>query len=166
MLYYLLYKYSVDYNSVFNVFKYITFRTVCSILTSMFLAFLIGPYFIKRFAASKIGQVVRSDGPLTHLTKTGTPTMVGIWILISVVVSSLLWSRLDNMYGLYSLLFHLLGSSVLSMIIKNYVQKKVLVQRKNCFFLLYQPLLHHVFYISWAFQHNWNCHFLKIYSLN
>ncbi len=64
----------------------------------MFLAFLIGPYFIERFAQKQISQVVRSDGPLTHLTKTGTPTMGGIWILISVIVSSLLWSRLDNPY--------------------------------------------------------------------
>src|SRR3989338_5909036 len=142
MLYHLLYSYSLEFSNLFNVFKYITFRTVCSILTSMFLAFLIGPYFIERFAQKQIGQVVRSDGPLTHLTKIGTPTMGGIWILISVVVSSLLWSRFDNPY-VWIVLFVISSAGLVGFIddYKKLRTKKGISAKEKLFFLIISALV-------------------------
>ena len=146
MLYHLLYSYSIDYNSAFNVFKYITFRTVCSILTSMFLAFLIGPQFIERLTKKQIGQIVRSDGPLTHLTKTGTPTMGGIWILICVVLSSLLWARLDNHY-VWIVLFVACASGLVGFLddYKKLKTKKGISAKKKMVLLITTALLASVY---------------------
>jgi len=82
----------------FNVFNYITLRTVLAILTALFLSLVLGPRVIRWLAAKKIGQAVRTDGPQTHLVKSGTPTMGGILILISVVLTTLLWGNLANRY--------------------------------------------------------------------
>ncbi|MDR1853905.1 MAG: phospho-N-acetylmuramoyl-pentapeptide-transferase [Azoarcus sp.] len=84
--------------SGFGVFNYITFRAVLAAMTAMFLSLACGPRVIRWLAAKKIGQAVRSDGPQTHLVKTGTPTMGGILILISVAVTTLLWGDLTNRY--------------------------------------------------------------------
>jgi phospho-N-acetylmuramoyl-pentapeptide-transferase len=82
----------------FNVFTYITLRTVLAAMTSLVISFVIGPWMIRKLTAMKIGQSVRSDGPQTHLVKAGTPTMGGALILTSVVVTTLLWGDLSNKY--------------------------------------------------------------------
>ena len=83
---------------VFNVFNYITLRAVLACLTALVLSFVVGPAMIRKLTAYKIGQSVRSDGPQTHLTKAGTPTMGGALILVSVVVTTLLWGDLSNRF--------------------------------------------------------------------
>lgn len=82
----------------FNVFTYITLRTVLSAMTALVISFVIGPWMIRKLTAMKIGQAVRDDGPQTHLVKAGTPTMGGALILTSVIVTTLLWGDLSNRY--------------------------------------------------------------------
>jgi len=82
----------------FNVFSYITLRAVLACLTALVISFVVGPAMIRKLAAYKIGQAVRSDGPQTHLTKAGTPTMGGALILVSIIVTTLLWADLTNHY--------------------------------------------------------------------
>ena len=80
----------------FNVFQYITLRAVLACLTALVLSFIVGPSMIRKLTAYKIGQAVRNDGPQTHLTKAGTPTMGGALIVVSVIVTTLLWGDLTN----------------------------------------------------------------------
>src|SRR3954466_9760467 len=82
----------------FNVFGYITLRAVLACLTSLVLSFVVGPAMIRKLTAYKIGQAVRNDGPQTHLTKAGTPTMGGALIVVSVVVTTFLWGDLTNRF--------------------------------------------------------------------
>jgi phospho-N-acetylmuramoyl-pentapeptide-transferase len=82
----------------FNVFNYITLRAVLATLTSLVISFIVGPAMIRKLTAYKIGQSVRNDGPQTHLTKAGTPTMGGALILVAIAVSTLLWSDLSNRF--------------------------------------------------------------------
>ena len=82
----------------FNVFNYITLRTVLAAMTALIISFIAGPGVIRWLAAKKIGQAVRNDGPQTHLVKTGTPTMGGVLILIAIGVTTLLWGDLTNKY--------------------------------------------------------------------
>src|SRR5687768_1261931 len=91
-------QYLAQYHSGFLVFDYITVRGIMGALTALALSLLIGPTMIRRLNYHQIGQVVRQDGPQSHLSKAGTPTMGGALILISIVVSSLLWSDLRNEY--------------------------------------------------------------------
>src|SRR5258707_2181057 len=82
----------------FHVFTYITLRVVLAALTALAISFIVGPAMIRKLTAYKIGQAVRDDGPQTHLIKTGTPTMGGALILVSVAVTTLLWADLQNRY--------------------------------------------------------------------
>ena len=82
----------------FNVFSYITLRTVMATLTALVISFMIGPVMIRKLTAYKIGQSVRDDGPQTHLVKVGTPTMGGALILMAIVLTTLLWADLSNRY--------------------------------------------------------------------
>jgi phospho-N-acetylmuramoyl-pentapeptide-transferase len=82
----------------FNVFSYITLRTVLATMTALVISFVVGPRMIRKLTEYKIGQAVREDGPQTHLTKAGTPTMGGALILISIAVTTLLWSDLRNRF--------------------------------------------------------------------
>ncbi len=82
----------------FNVFGYITLRAVLAALTALAISFLAGPAMIRKLAAYKIGQAVRNDGPQTHLTKAGTPTMGGALILVSIGVTTLLWADWSNRF--------------------------------------------------------------------
>jgi phospho-N-acetylmuramoyl-pentapeptide-transferase len=82
----------------FNVFSYITLRAVLASLTALAISFVIGPLMIRKLTTYKIGQSVRDDGPQTHLMKAGTPTMGGALILVSVVITTLLWADLTNRY--------------------------------------------------------------------
>ena len=82
----------------FNVFAYITLRTVLAALTALVISFVFGPLLIRWLAAKKIGQSVRNDGPQSHLSKAGTPTMGGSLILIAIGVTTVLWGDLRNQY--------------------------------------------------------------------
>ncbi len=82
----------------FSVFNYITLRAVLAAMTALIISFLVGPAMIRKLAAYKIGQSVRSDGPQTHLVKAGTPTMGGALILTSIAITTLLWGDLHNQY--------------------------------------------------------------------
>ncbi len=95
MLYHLLYPL---HNSIsaFNVFRYITVRSIGGAVTAFLIMLIIGPWFIRKLKQHQIGQVVRDDGPETHLAKQGVPTMGGVLILSSISLSTLLWARLDN----------------------------------------------------------------------
>ncbi len=82
----------------FNVFSYLTLRAVLAAATALLIGLAAGPRVIRRLTELKIGQAVRSDGPQTHLAKTGTPTMGGALILISIAVTTLLWADLSNRF--------------------------------------------------------------------
>jgi phospho-N-acetylmuramoyl-pentapeptide-transferase len=82
----------------FNVFQYITLRAVLATLTSLAISLLAGPLVIRKLTAYKIGQAVRNDGPQTHLTKAGTPTMGGALVLLSILTATLLWADLSNRF--------------------------------------------------------------------
>jgi phospho-N-acetylmuramoyl-pentapeptide-transferase len=82
----------------FNVFAYITLRTVLAAMTALVISFIVGPAMIRKLTAYKIGQAVRNDGPQTHLSKAGTPTMGGALILVSIAITTLLWGDLTNRY--------------------------------------------------------------------
>ena len=86
-----------------NVFVYISFRTAGAVVTSLVLAFLLGPVVIRRLKLMNVGQVVREIGPETHLAKSGTPTMGGVIIILATTISTLLWARLDNAYTIVAL---------------------------------------------------------------
>ncbi|KKO49048.1 phospho-N-acetylmuramoyl-pentapeptide-transferase [Arsukibacterium sp. MJ3] len=91
-------EYLTQYISFFNVFSYLTFRSILGVLTSLFLSLYFGPILIARLQKMQIGQVVRGDGPESHFSKRGTPTMGGLLILGSILVSTLLWANLNNKY--------------------------------------------------------------------
>ena len=103
MLYYLLYPLS-DFFFGFNVFRYISFRAGGAAITALIISFLLGPRIIRTLQKLQIGEVIRHTGPETHLAKQGTPTMGGIIVLTSIILPTLLWSRLDNQYVLLILL--------------------------------------------------------------
>ena len=94
MLYYL--HYLSTYWPVLNVTRYITFRTAAASLTALALGLLLGPWMIRKLREFQIGQVIRQEGPATHRTKAGTPTMGGLLILTSALVPTLLWANLAN----------------------------------------------------------------------
>ena len=87
-----------QYYSGFNVFSYLTLRAILAALTALLISFLVGPTMIRKLAEHQVGQRVRSDGPQTHLTKAGTPTMGGLLILVAIVVATLLWADLANRF--------------------------------------------------------------------
>ncbi len=97
MLYYLLYSLQSDI-SVFNVFRYITFRTICSSLTALVICFTLGPWVIRTLSEHQIGQYIRKVGPSRHQDKAGTPTMGGTLIIPAIFVSTILWADLANFY--------------------------------------------------------------------
>ncbi len=82
----------------FNVFQYITLRAVLATLTALAIALFAGPLVIRKLTDYKIGQAVRDDGPQTHLTKAGTPTMGGALVLLSILITTLLWADLSNRF--------------------------------------------------------------------
>ncbi len=98
MLYELLFplRLEVEWLSWLNVLRYVPFRVIMSMLTAMFICFAISPWFIRRMQQRQVGQSVRGDGPETHFSKQGTPTMGGSLILFAVVMSTVLWSDLRN----------------------------------------------------------------------
>ncbi len=99
MLYHLLYPLS-DIFSPLNVFRYITFRAAYATITALLLCFIFGPALVRRLRQFKVRQIIRQDGPATHLTKSGTPTMGGLLIVAATVLPTLLWASLLNRYVL------------------------------------------------------------------
>ncbi len=97
MLFHLLYPLHETY-SFFNVFRYITFRTIYAAITALVICFVIGPWLIRKLRTLQIGQTIREDGPDSHLSKKGTPTMGGILIIFAVTISTLLWANLTVGY--------------------------------------------------------------------
>ncbi len=97
MLYQLLYPLA-DQFPLFNVFRYITFRAAGAVLTALLLSLLLGPWFIKHLRRLSIGQNIRELGPQAHQVKAGTPTMGGLLILFAVLMPTLLWGNLTNLY--------------------------------------------------------------------
>ena len=114
MLYSLLYPLHESFG-VFNVFKYITFRTFGAMMTAMILSLMLGAPFIRWLKAKAIGQSIRELGPETHYSKKGTPTMGGGLILGSILLSTLLWSDLKNHY-IWISLFVLIGTGLIGWI--------------------------------------------------
>ena len=104
MLYNFLYSLNTWFSPL-NVFRYITFRSALAVLTAMLITFIIGPKVIKRLSRFSVTQQVRDDGPRTHMGKTGTPTMGGVLIIISILVTVLLWGDLTNKYILLMIFF-------------------------------------------------------------
>ncbi len=113
MLYYLLYVRLFHKFSPFRVFGYITFRTAYASLTALGICLILGPWLIRKLRESQIGQIVREEGPKSHQAKEGTPTMGGLLINISILIPTLLWADLSNVYvwiAIYALLgFGLVG---------------------------------------------------------
>jgi phospho-N-acetylmuramoyl-pentapeptide-transferase len=83
-----------DYHIVFNLFRYITFRTAGSMATALIISFLMGPWIIERLRVLRVGQVVREEGPAEHLIKAGTPTMGGVLMLVATTSATVLWADL------------------------------------------------------------------------
>ncbi|HGJ5873343.1 MAG TPA: phospho-N-acetylmuramoyl-pentapeptide-transferase [Arsenophonus apicola] len=108
-------EYLVKYFSGFNLFSYLTFRAITSLLTALVIALWMGPHLISFLQKLQIGQVVRDEGPESHFSKRGTPTMGGVLILSSIVISVMLWARLNNPY-VWCVLVVLLGYGVIGFI--------------------------------------------------
>ena len=87
-----------EYISFFNMFRYITFRTIYATLTALLITLILGPWVIGKLKELQVGQPIREDGPDTHFRKEGTPTMGGVLIIGSIAVSTLLWADLTNIY--------------------------------------------------------------------
>lgn len=135
MLYHLLYPLH-EYFSVFNVFRYITFRTAYAVLTALLLSFLFGPLLIRWLRQRQIGQQIRSDGPQSHLGKAGTPTMGGLLIVPAVCIPTLLWADLTNKY-IWMLLGATLGFGAIGLV-DDYLKA---VRRRSDGLRMYQKLL-------------------------
>lgn len=146
MFYHLLYPLS-EWLSFFNLFKYITFRMIYGSITAFLLVYLFMPPFIRFMRLRQFGQIVREEGPSHHKVKTGTPTMGGVIIVLSVTASVLLWCNLTNPFVWLSL-FALLGFGGVGFL-DDYLKLK---RGKNLGLkarekLLYQVLLAGIFYL-------------------
>ena len=100
--------YLSQYYGAFRVFQYLTLRAVLGMLTALTIALWLGPTMIRRLVSLQIGQSVRDDGPQSHLSKAGTPTMGGALMIVSIAISTLLWADLSNRF-IWICLFVLLG---------------------------------------------------------
>jgi phospho-N-acetylmuramoyl-pentapeptide-transferase len=95
VLYHLLWPLHTSH-AIFNVFRYITFRTIYAAVTALLLSFVLGPWLIRELQDRQVGQTVRTDGPESHLVKQGTPTMGGLLIVLATVLPTLLWANLST----------------------------------------------------------------------
>lgn len=135
MLYHLLYPLAADIR-LLNVFKYLTFRTIYAMITALLVSFFIGPWIIGKLESLQARQVIRTDGPESHLKKQGTPTMGGVLILTATLIPTLLWADLSNSYIWIALLV-IVGYGVIGFIddYKKVVEKnpKGLTPRQKMF---------------------------------
>jgi phospho-N-acetylmuramoyl-pentapeptide-transferase len=95
-MFYYLYFWLHNQIHVFNLFRYITFRTAAASLTALFLSLLLGPWLIRKLKEFQVGQYIREEGPQSHQSKAGTPTMGGVLIVLCIIVPTLLWADLGN----------------------------------------------------------------------
>lgn len=109
-----LFEFLEQYHSGFNVFQYLTLRSILGVLTALTICFITGPIMIRKLTSYSVNQNIRTDGPQTHLAKAGTPTMGGAFLLVSILISALLWSDLSNRYVWFvivtTFLFGLVGA--------------------------------------------------------
>ena len=98
MIYELLYplRHKAEWLGFLNVLRYIPFRAIAATITAMLMSFVLAPWFIRELQKKQIGQVVRTDGPESHMSKAGTPTMGGALILLSLLVPTVLWADPTN----------------------------------------------------------------------
>jgi len=97
MFYYLYLKLHLEFH-IFNLFRYITFRTAYASMTALLLSLVLGPWLVKKLKEFQIGQYIREDGPQAHQAKAGTPTMGGVLIILCIVVPTVLWADLSNVF--------------------------------------------------------------------
>jgi phospho-N-acetylmuramoyl-pentapeptide-transferase len=97
-MFYFLYTQFHNEIHLFNLFRYITFRTAYASLTALFLSMVLGPWLIRKLKEFQIGQYIREEGPQSHQAKQGTPTMGGVLIVLCIVIPTLLWSDLENVF--------------------------------------------------------------------
>ena len=101
-----------EYFTALTVFQYLTLRGIFGVLTALLISLVVGPFMIRKLSQYQIGQAVRDDGPQTHLSKAGTPTMGGALILVAVGISTLLWADLTNRYVWITILVTLLFGAI------------------------------------------------------
>jgi len=102
-MFYHLHYYLLDWFSAFNVFRYITFRSAYALITALLICFVLGPRLIRRLRRLNLGETIREEGPASHRSKAGTPTMGGLLILTGIILPTLLWADLTNRYVLLAL---------------------------------------------------------------
>lgn len=107
--------YLEKYYSGFHVFSYLTFRAIVSLLTALLIALALGPWLIRYLQKLQIGQVVRDDGPQSHFSKRGTPTMGGVLILVAITLSTLFWTYPFNPY-VWCALFVLIAYGIIGFV--------------------------------------------------
>lgn len=105
-------EYLAQFYSGFNVFQYLTLRAILGVLTALIISLIVGPTMIRRLSTYQIGQTVRDDGPESHFTKAGTPTMGGALILVAIATSTLVWADLGNRFVWVVLVVTLLFGAV------------------------------------------------------
>ena len=88
----------LDQYPALNVFRYVSFRVIAAMLTALLISFFLHPWFIRRLQSRQIGQIVREDGPETHFSKAGTPTMGGSLVVFALVIPTILWAELSNLF--------------------------------------------------------------------
>ena len=111
MIYYFLYPLHTSI-SAFNIFRYITFRTIYAGITAFLLCFFLGPWIIKKLESMQVKQYIRKEGPEAHYKKAGTPTMGGVLILLSITIATLLWADLANSY-IWIILISVIGCGMI-----------------------------------------------------
>ncbi len=114
MLYHIFYPLAANIK-LFNIFKYLTFRTIYAMITALIVCFILGPWIIRKLESLQARQVIRTDGPESHLQKQGTPTMGGVIILAAIVFPTLLWADLTNQY-IWLALFITIGYGVIGFV--------------------------------------------------
>jgi len=114
MLYHIFYPLSSNVK-LFNIFKYLTFRSIYAMITALLVCFVLGPWIIRKLESLQARQVIRTDGPESHLQKQGTPTMGGVMILAAIVIPTLLWADLTNQY-VWVVLFITIGYGVIGFV--------------------------------------------------
>lgn len=114
MLYHLFYPLAGNLK-ILNIFKYLTFRTIYAMITALVVCFVLGPWIIRKLEALQARQVIRTDGPESHLQKQGTPTMGGVMILAAIILPTLLWADLSNSY-IWITLFIIIGYGLIGFV--------------------------------------------------
>lgn len=114
MLYHLFYPLASNLK-ILNIFKYLTFRSIYAMITALVVCFVLGPWIIRKLEGLQARQVIRTDGPESHLQKQGTPTMGGVMILAAIILPTLLWADLSNSY-VWTTLFIIVGYGLIGFV--------------------------------------------------